>query len=141
MTMSFTIPSPRTLRLFVSPFFLLPILLLAGCSQSGPELAPVSGQVTLDGRPLENADLTFNVQGKSPGVARTDSDGRYEVMYKRGVMGAPVGLNKVSITVSSEVVRNPPRIPPRYNTATKLEREIIPGEDNVFDFQLTSDAK
>jgi hypothetical protein len=117
------------------------ILLVAGCGQSGPELAPVTGQVTLDGRPLENADLTFSVQGKSPGVARTDGDGRYEVMYKRGVMGAPVGPNKVSITVSSEVVRNPPRIPPRYNTETKLEREVKAGEDNVFDFPLTTDTK
>jgi hypothetical protein len=121
-----------------SSLLCLPILLIAGCGQSGPELAPVTGRVTLDGRPLENADLTFNAEGKSPGVARAGADGRYEVMYKRGVVGAPVGPNKVSITVSPEVVRNPPRIPPRYNTASELSVEVMPGEDNVFDFDLTT---
>ena len=52
-----------------------------------------------------------------------------------------VGPNKVSITVSPEVVRNPPRIPPRYNTASELQREVKPGEENVFDFDLTTDRK
>jgi hypothetical protein len=62
-------------------------------------------------------------------------------MYKRGVMGAPVGPNTVSITVSSELVRNPPRIPAHYNTASALKIEVKPGEDNVFDFPLTSETK
>jgi hypothetical protein len=114
---------------------------LAGCGRTGPEVAPVSGRVTLDGRPLESADLMFQVEGKSPGVGRTDQDGRYELMYKRGVAGTPIGSNRVAITVSSELVSNPPPIPARYNTQTELTAEVQPGEDNVFNFDLTSDRK
>jgi hypothetical protein len=117
------------------------VVVLAGCGRAGPEVAPVSGRVTLDGRPLESADLMFQVEGKSPGVGRTDQDGRYELMYKRGVAGTPIGSNRVAITVSSELVSNPPPIPARYNTETELTAEVQPGEDNVFNFDLTSDRK
>ena len=117
------------------------MMLLVGCRESGPEVAPVTGVVTLDGRPLAFADVTFQAEGKSPGVGRTDKDGRYELMYKRGVVGAPIGPNRVSITTSSELVRNPPRIPARYNTESELTREILAGEDNVFDFELKSEPK
>jgi hypothetical protein len=111
------------------------VLLLAGCGPSGPELAPVNGTVKLDGRPLENADVVFQPEdARSPSYGRTGPDGRYELGYKRGVAGALVGKHTVSIRVSSEVVRNPPRISP-------VERrvEVKSGEDNVFNFNEKSE--
>jgi hypothetical protein len=116
-------------------------LLLIGCHKSGPDLAPVSGRVTLKGKPLENADIVFQPEnGKSPAVARTDAEGRYELAYKRGVTGGPVGQNIVQIRVSKEVVRNPPRIAARFNTKSELRREVKAGQ-NEFDFDVTTDGK
>ena len=34
------------------------ICLAAGCGQSGPDVAPVKGRVTLDGRPLATVDFS-----------------------------------------------------------------------------------
>lgn len=120
---------------------LLPLLLLAGCAKSGPELAPVSGRITLNGGPLENADVLFQPDdSKSPSYGRTDKDGRYELGYKRGVLGGMVGQHTVRITVSAELVRNPPRLLPRFNTQSDLRREVKPGQ-NSFDFEVTADAQ
>jgi hypothetical protein len=113
--------------------------IIVGCGGSG--VAPVSGHVTLDGRPLEHADITFQPDGSQrPSVGRTEADGRYELAYKRGEPGALVGNHTVRINVSPELVRNPPRIPARYDRESELRREVKPG-DNVFDFDLESDKK
>jgi hypothetical protein len=86
------------------------------------------------------ADVVFQpAESKRPSSGRTDSDGRYELMHKRGVEGALVGEHTVLITVSPEVVRNPPPIPARYNTQSELRREVKPNQENVFEFVLTSE--
>lgn len=121
--------------------FLALMVLLAGCRESGSDLAPVSGRITFDGKPLEYAAVVFQVEGKSPGVAGTDKDGRYELMYKRGVKGAPIGTNRVTIVEDIERTNRPQRVPPRYNTESELRVEVKPGENNVFDFDLKSDPK
>jgi hypothetical protein len=116
-------------------------LLLVGCRKSGPELAPVSGRVTLAGKPLEKADVVFQPDsGKPPASGRTDAEGRYELAYKRGVMGGPVGQNTVRIRVSRELVRNPPRIAARFNSKSELHREVKAGQ-NEFDFDVTTEGK
>jgi hypothetical protein len=98
--------------------------------------------VTLDGRPLQNADITFQPDdAKRPSIAHTDADGRYNLAYKRGQEGALVGNHTVLITVSREIVRNPPPIPAQYNTQSTLRREVTAGEDNVFDFDIKSEAE
>jgi hypothetical protein len=88
----------------------------AGCGKTGPELAPVTGRITLDGKPLENADISFQPDNsKPPSAGRTDANGHYELAYKRGVTGGTVGSNSVQITISTDVVPNAPSIPARYN--------------------------
>ena len=68
--------------------FLLVFAALAGCGRSGPEVAPVHGRITLDGKPLAHASVNFVVEGKSVATSYTDQDGQYEMRYKRGVPGA-----------------------------------------------------
>jgi hypothetical protein len=113
--------------------FLLAALALSGCVKSGPELAPVSGRVTLDGKPLENADVVFQPENPgSPSYGRTAADGSYELGYKQGIAGALVGKHTVSIRVSPEVVRNAPKI-------ARVERRVEVLEDeNVFNFDEKS---
>jgi hypothetical protein len=120
-------------------FFAASVMSIAGCDQAGPQIAPVTGRVTLDGEPLQNADVLFQPDGsKPPSAGRADSNGHYELAYKRGVMGGTVGSNTVQITISSDVVSDPPNIPARYNTASELKKEVKSGPNEI-NFELTSD--
>jgi hypothetical protein len=123
---------------------LWPLLLVGfaiGCGQSGPDLAPVKGRVTLDGRPLDTVDVVFQPNnGDPPSTSRTDADGHYEMLYKRGLMGARIGEHTVRIEFTSNIVANPPNIPDRYNKQSELRREVKSG-NNEFDFELKSEGK
>lgn len=126
---------------FLPVCFTLLTISFVGCGKSGADIAPVAGRITLDGKPLENADIVFQPDGsKPPSSGRTNADGRYELAYKRGVMGGAIGSNTVRITISSEVVENPPSIPARYNSASELTKEVKSGQ-NEFNFDLTTNEK
>ena len=103
------------------------LLALPGCGQSGPQIAPVHGQVKLDGQPLANADIQFQPDGslRSSG-GRTDDNGQYTLMYKRGQPGAIVGTHTVRIWVSREVVKHPPIIAARSipGSPLRISRKI-----------------
>ena len=115
---------------------LVSILIVSGCSKSGPEIAPVSGRVTVDGQAMENVDVVFQpTDARSPSYGRTDKDGHYRLGYKRGVEAALVGSHGVGISISRELVRNPPHI-----KNTELLRDVKPG-NNEFNFDVTSESK
>jgi hypothetical protein len=115
--------------------------LLVGCSKGGRQIAPVHGRVTLDGQPLLNADVEFQPDDSSRSSrGRTDADGRYELAYKVHQLGAIVGPHTVTITVSHELMRNPPNIAARFNTKSELKRDVESG-DNTFDFDVTTEGK
>ena len=121
--------------------FVLFVISFAGCGKTGSDIAPVTGRITLDGTPLEKADILFQPDGsRPPSSGRTDANGHYELAYKRGVMGGTVGSNTVQITISSDVVANPPSIPARYNSESELKKEVKSGP-NEFNFDLTTDQK
>lgn len=66
------------------------LLCVPGCGGSDfPRTAPVSGTVTLKGKPIEGAEVYF-VHEKLVAMATTDKDGHYEL-----VQGAVPGENKV----------------------------------------------
>jgi hypothetical protein len=120
-----------------------PIVLLvawAGCSESGPQVAPVHGRVTLDGQPLPHASVVLRSSDNSPSGGRTDQNGNYQLIYKRGVMGAFIGSNDVSILEDTQVTHGPQRVPARYNEKSELQVDVKPG-DNEINFDLTSDAR
>jgi hypothetical protein len=116
--------------------------LLVGCSNtSGPQVAPVHGRVTLNGKPLPLADVHFMPEsGGRESTGRTDADGHYELAYKRGQSGAILGTHTVRIWVSPEGTKNPPIIAPEFDTNSQLRREVKPG-DNEFDFEVTAEKK
>ena len=63
-----------------------------GGGARGPKAVPVSGQVYLDGKLLDGAEIRF-ISEKFTGFGKTKSDGRYTL-----AQGALPGLNKVYIT-------------------------------------------
>lgn len=71
-----------------------------GCSgdTGRPKMAPVSGQVTFQGKPVEGAIVSFSAEG-SPRVASgtTDANGRYKLTTFDTNDGAPVGDHAVTI--------------------------------------------
>jgi hypothetical protein len=99
-------------------FFLLVCLaaIVCGCSKSKKlDLTPVSGTVTLDGKPLPDADVTFFYQGSSINgyrisTGKTDAAGKYEL--KAGAQpGAVPGDFKVTVS----------RVVTKDGAAVKLE--------------------
>jgi hypothetical protein len=124
-----------------------------GCSSS--KIAPVSGRVTLDGKPLAGVHVGFQPIAKpgdmNPGggsYAITDSGGQYKLLLVEGEQpGAVVGKHRVEITARSEVPANidPPKRPPpkvfvpaKYSRNSELTFEIPPGGTAEANFELKS---
>jgi hypothetical protein len=81
---------------------------LAGCG-GGPTYVPVSGRVTLDGKPHPNAFVSFqpisNKDNPNPGkgsMGLTDKDGRFVLQWEAGKDGALVGEHRVRIYTGSK---------------------------------------
>ena len=76
------------------------ILLSSGCGDSGPELAPVSGTVLLDGKPVEGASVTFMpAAGGRPATGTTNASGEFQLTTFKEQDGALVGDHSVTITL------------------------------------------
>lgn len=124
------------------------LLAASGCSKPAPEvlpeLAPVSGVVKLDGKPLSGASVQFTAQGKTS-AGLTDGTGKYVLKYRDKLEGGPVGTNTVRI-VKFEAVKDaegkeivgPSVIPSRYNDTTMLSAPVKPNSPNEHNFDLKS---
>ena len=114
-----------------------------GCSGGGalPELAKVQGTVTLDGKPLEDAEVyfipTFEARGS---IGRTNGEGVYSLKFDDAHTGAAVGEHSVRIATrqaSPGSEPQPERVPEKYNVKSELKVDVAGGE-NVLDFDLQS---
>ena len=117
----------------------------AGCSGGGtPDVGVVTRTVTMDGKPLENAEIVFAPSSGRPSMGLTDSNGKYELTYIRDVKGAVPGTHKVRITTRPESRPDDytgpqfkETIPAKYNADTTLTADVKAGE-NTFNFDLQS---
>ncbi|HEX7447112.1 MAG TPA: hypothetical protein VF306_06180 [Pirellulales bacterium] len=139
----------------------------SGCGKADKaaefDLTPVSGTLTLDGKPLGDADVGFSYQGVPPAgffgsAARTDSQGRYELRTgdKTGTLagnhrvvvsrvvarnGAAIkpeeGLDLAQLSAAGEVTQT---IPIKYTDAatTDLQATVEKGKADGYDFDLKS---
>jgi hypothetical protein len=137
---------------------LVALLAALGCAGEGYKVAPVSGRVTLDGKPLAKAHVHFAPVGTKDRIApgptsqgQTDAEGRYTLTLDSNRRpGAVVGLHKVYIiTVDTQVTPGerpdagaPPKrreiLPEKYNQDTILTCEVpARGTDSAnFDLKL-----
>jgi hypothetical protein len=134
---------------------------LAGCNSEEFQIAPVSGRVTLDGKPVEKAMVMFqpvapegNINPGRGSYGFTDADGRYTLkLIGLERPGAAVGHHKVRIGNAVEPgdttddrtdkklksATSIP-IPSRYNRIEALlEFDVVRGSNNA-DFELTTKA-
>lgn len=112
--------------------------LVVGCGQTSEPLAQVEGTILLDGRPLPNAIVEFQPEGKGrPSVGETGPDGKYKLRYSKNQAGARIGSHKVMITTFSPSGDGKfrERVPAIYNSATTLIRQVE-GSSNWLDFDL-----
>jgi glycine/D-amino acid oxidase-like deaminating enzyme len=126
---------------------------VVGCSGDSSVVAPVSGRVTLDGRPVEGAKVIFQPKSGAPRVidvgtgsyATTDADGRYrleQIDPRRD--GAVAGTHSVTITTARDAdpdsdtgAMTTETLPARC-TDGSLEFTVPPEGTEQADFQLRS---
>lgn len=133
------------------------VVLIAGCA--GSKVAPVSGTVTLNGKPLAHATVVFQPEGdgKDPGpgsTGTTDENGRYRLqLMTKNAAGAQVGKHKVSITAyagdaegdssapdTTNKINRKALVPQEYNAQTRLTFDVPAGGTTNADFDLKSPA-
>jgi hypothetical protein len=134
-----------------------------GCSGGGPQYAPVSGVVTVDGKPYAQAVVSFQPVGTgdnpNPGrgsSAHTDESGRF-VLKCDDKDGAVVGKHLVRImTRGNDVIGQVPDgssadgapkaapkgradpIPAEWNSNSKVEFDVPKGGTEKANFDIMS---
>lgn len=118
-----------------------------GCGKKGPQLSPISGRVTFQGKPVAAGLVRFsNSEGPIDILATIETDGRYKVDMAQGE-GLPEG--RYSVAVMPPRVNSPigattappqipcPDIPDKYRkpSTSGLTLTVKPG-DNPFDIAM-----
>ncbi len=122
-----------------------------GGGEAPPELFPVTGKVTYQGKPVPGAKIMFfldakeNLKKPSPErpYGEADADGNYELTWGEGE-GAPEGKYKVSITAlqpygpeDDTELKPPSLIPDKYQSPTSSGlTAVVKDGDNVLNFEL-----
>ena len=73
------------------------VLMQCGCGQNGPNIFPVSGVVTKDGKPVPSATVTFYPTSGKSSWGLTDDSGKFVLQYDADQPGAVGGEHRVSI--------------------------------------------
>jgi hypothetical protein len=125
-----------------------PWSLVAGCGGRGGEVArePVSGAVTLDGRPVPSGAITFTPSaGGGSAVVRGIRDGKYQVDRDEGPLPGSYGVEVVIAQPTGKKFPHPAQRGQwldefSHRTYANLTADVRPGAENKFDFALSSRA-
>ena len=138
----------------ILPVILLLSLFVTGCSSKkvqygNLELVDVSGTVTLDQKPLANAQVLFLADNRSYSYGVTDEKGRYSLMFNSKKTGTKSGEKKVEIwttrtgadfdVLMKKSCPNMELVPEKYNSKSTLKVNVSPS-DRKFDFDLVSNG-
>jgi len=130
------------------------LLVFVGCGGPLFPMAPVSGRVTLDGKPLAGAHVGFEPKRSGerldagPGsYGKTDAEGRFRLVSLEGDNGAVIGTHRVWVRTfrgkegpnGSVLIVMEEKIPPRYNSQTELTFVVPPEGTDAANFDLTSE--
>jgi hypothetical protein len=118
---------------------------VAGCNRSPYELAPVSGRVTINDKPLFQGSVVFSPVAKGEeanagkaATGRLQEDGTYRLTTYNKFDGAIVGEHWVTIINLDE--ENLPEGVPEYARIRVPERKVVAaGQENEINILLTRD--
>ena len=132
-------------------FLILISLIITGCYGDDRGLAPVSGTVLFNGKPLPNAGIIFTPDQDNTrvGVGSTDKDGKYRLTSFQINDGAKIGKHAVTIR-AYETKDGPPKaadditnVQGKMITPFKYARPETSGlkadvakKNNIIDFEL-----
>lgn len=123
--------------------------LLAGCGPRNPATTAVTGTVTYQGKPVEDAGVVFMPNTGRPASGRTDAQGRFILRTYKANDGAIVGENIVSVSKTAPdpndnsndplLRRTISLLPTRYAslTTSPLRAPVSASGPNDFTFDLT----
>jgi len=129
------------LRYFRLPYFVV-LLLAFVCGCGGVQTEPVSGIVTMDGKPLPRVKVIFAPAegGRRNSVGKTDETGAYSLVYTVRDNGAIAGKYKVLISKKKTVKeRDVETLPAKYNRESILSADVTATGNNKFNFDLESE--
>ena len=110
----------------VSLIFIVGVVsfVMSGCGSDSEavKLAPVSGVVRHNGKPLSGAYVKF-IQEGCPIVAGglTDENGNFQVTAFKPGDGAPVGENQISISLASQLTEHRKKMQEEVDAALAIE--------------------
>jgi hypothetical protein len=122
------------------------LFLLAGCGAATQ--ASVSGKVTLDGAPLDDATISFvpTSGGQRSAAWSTIQAGQYTIAEKDGLREGPYRVEIRALRSTGEKTnpidptlpaQSKEALPARYNSRSELAATIKPGS-NIANFELKS---
>ncbi len=90
--------------LILGSVLILGAVVLAGCGPSYPSTIPVSGTITLQGKPVEGADVNFIPDAAQQGAVRfgtgrTDAQGKYRLTSFQPNDGVTPGNYRVTVVM------------------------------------------
>lgn len=119
---------------------------LVGCGGTTGR-GPVSGTVTLDGRPLEHGVINFRpVEGNAaPGSGGVVIDGSFEIPADKGLRPGKYTVSIAAFKNTGRMVsdfpdgpQRPERVPVQIKKTDQLEATIGGGEENRLEFHLST---
>lgn len=137
-------------------------MMISGCGAgskkpdySSLDLAPVTGTVKLDGKPVAGATVVFESEDKRFSEGKTDENGYYTLMYDSNQAGVTPGEKTVRITAGAaegsdgeesggednmgRPLKAKVKIPAKFNKKSELKRTVeAGGSAQTFDFDLKS---
>jgi hypothetical protein len=127
--------------------FALAAGLLAGCGD-GPASATVSGEVKVDGVPVEKGTITFTpADGKGQPVTADVVNGKYEVRTTAGkktvMISAPVVVEKRKDSTAPDaqwIESTKESLPDKYHSKSELTLDVQSGS-NTKDWDLKVKTK
>jgi hypothetical protein len=125
--------------------FVLSSIVLIGCSGSGgfPKTYPVTGSVKVNGKAIDGAVVTFQIDGgKENAIGLTDSTGKYTLTMFRPGDGAIPGQYRVAISkpTAAEVAK-PNTLPPGQIAPAELPEDYAPPTETAGGAKAAAGAK
>jgi hypothetical protein len=130
----------KLLHLHMNAFCFVGVLLLAGvsgCSSGGVQLGTVTGHITKNGKPQPKISIYMTpLDHGRASEGLTDTDGNYQMVYTRDLMGALVGKHRLLISGAPKMGRNDELIS-EGKELLSTDVEVHSGS-NTFDFDLAT---